>query len=168
MATTPTRVLVVAHKTAATRALAEAVAARVAAGPCTITLLVPAAAAGLHCAVDPEDQCCAKAEAVIAEAVPMLEAPAGCPVDALVGSHDPLAAVEDALNLRGFDEVIVSTLGTRGIALAALRPAAASSASRRASYDRDSARRARDCRGSRMNAVEGPPAAAPHSRACVG
>src|SRR3954453_13466805 len=113
MATTPTRVLVVAHKTAATTALAEAVAARAEAGQCSITLLVPAAASGLHWAVDPEDQCCAKAEAVIAEAVPMVEAAAGAPVDAVVGSHDPLAAVEDALNLRGFDEVIVSTLGTR-------------------------------------------------------
>src|SRR3954453_2008739 len=113
MATNPTRVLVVAHKTAATKALSDAVAARAATRPCTITLLVPAAASGLHWAVDPEDQCCAKAEAVIAEAVPMLETAAGCPVDALVGSHDPLAAVEDALNLRGFDEVIVSTLGTR-------------------------------------------------------
>ena len=113
MATTPTRVLVVAHKTAATTALAEAVAARAAAGQCSITLLVPAAASGLHWAVDPEDQCCAKAEAVIAEAVPLLEAAAGSHVDAIVGSHDPLAAVEDALNLHGFDEVIVSTLGTR-------------------------------------------------------
>jgi hypothetical protein len=113
MATTPTRVLVVAHRTAATKALAEAIAARAAAGPCTITLLVPAVASGLHWAVDPEDQCCAKAEAVIAEAVPVLEAAAGSAVDAIVGSHDPLAAVEDALNLRGFDEVIISTLGTR-------------------------------------------------------
>lgn len=113
MATIPTHVLVVAHKTAATNALAEAVAARVAAGPCTITLLVPAAASGLHWAVDPEDHCCAKAEAVIAEALPTLEAAAASPVDGIVGSHDPLAAVEDALNLRGFDEVIVSTLGTR-------------------------------------------------------
>jgi hypothetical protein len=113
MAIIPTRVLVVAHKTAATKALSNAVAARVAAGPCTITLLVPAAASGLHWAVDPEDQCCAQAEAVIAEAGPVLEAAAGCAVDSIVGSHDPLAAVEDALNLRGFDEVIVSTLGTR-------------------------------------------------------
>src|SRR3954452_3485589 len=113
MGTTPTRVLVVAHKTAATKALAEAVAARAAARQCRITLLVPAAASGLHWAVDPEDQCCAKAEAVIAGAVPVLEAAAASHVEAIVGSHDPLAAVEDALNLRGFDEVIVSTLGTR-------------------------------------------------------
>lgn len=110
---TPTRVLVVAHKTAATKALSDAVAARAEAGSCAFTLLVPVAPAGLHWAVDPEDQCCAQAEAVIAEAVPVLEAAAGSRVDAIIGSHDPLAAVEDALNLRGFDEVIVSTLGTR-------------------------------------------------------
>ena len=30
-------------------------------------------------------------------------------VDGIVGSHEPLAAVQDALNLLGFDEVIVST-----------------------------------------------------------
>src|SRR3954463_708240 len=101
MATTPTRrILVVAHKTAATRSLAEAVATRSAAGPCTMTLLVPAAASGLHWAVDPEDQCCAKAEAGIAEAVPVLEAAAASRVEAIVGSHDPLAAGEDAPNLR--------------------------------------------------------------------
>ena len=28
----------------------------------------------------------------------------------MIGSHDPVAAVEDALNMHGFDEVIVSTL----------------------------------------------------------
>jgi hypothetical protein len=28
----------------------------------------------------------------------------------MIGSHDPVAAVQDALNLHGFDEVIVSTL----------------------------------------------------------
>jgi hypothetical protein len=31
----------------------------------------------------------------------------------IVGSHDPLAAVQDALNLLGFDEVIVSMLPAR-------------------------------------------------------
>src|SRR4051812_28661488 len=107
------RILIVAHKTAATRALADAVVSRGAGGHCRFTLLVPAAASGLHWAVDPEDQCCDAAEAVIATAVPVLEAAAGSTVDAIVGSHDPLAAVEDALNLIGFDEVIVSTLGTR-------------------------------------------------------
>src|SRR4051812_21854473 len=113
MATTPTRVLVVAHKTAATSALAEAVAVRSAAGQCSITLLVPAAASRPHWAVDPEDQCCAKADAGIAEAEPRLEDAAGPNGDSNVGAHEPVAAGGDALNLPGFDEVIVSTLGTR-------------------------------------------------------
>ena len=37
----PTRVLVVAHKTAATQPLHDAVRERAARGPCTFTLLVP-------------------------------------------------------------------------------------------------------------------------------
>jgi hypothetical protein len=107
------RVLVVAHKTAATTMLAEVVAARAAREACVFTLLVPATAHGLHWAVDPEDQCCEEADAVIAKARPILEAAAGGAIAAMVGSHDPLAAVEDALNLHGFDVVIVSTLPAR-------------------------------------------------------
>jgi len=40
----------------------------------------------------------------------LLAEAAGAPVEGLIGSHDPLAAVEDALNAHGFDEVIISTL----------------------------------------------------------
>ena len=43
----PTRVLIVAHKTAATPALIEAVRERAARGPCTFTLLVPNTVGGL-------------------------------------------------------------------------------------------------------------------------
>ena len=32
---------------------------------------------------------------------------------AIIGDPDPMAAVQDALNLRGFDEVIISTLSAR-------------------------------------------------------
>ena len=49
------RVLVVAHKTAATPALLDAVRERAARGPARFTLLVPNAAHGLHRVVDPED-----------------------------------------------------------------------------------------------------------------
>jgi len=38
---------------------------------------------------------------------------AGSAVTGRVGSHEPLAAVQDALNLVGFDEVIVSMLPAR-------------------------------------------------------
>jgi hypothetical protein len=109
----PIRVLVVAHKTAATRPLLDAVKARSQQGPCVFTLLVPNAAHGLHKVVDPEDQGADEASAVIAEAVPLLEAAAGTPVEGIVGAPDPVVAVHDAINLRGFDEVIVSTLPTK-------------------------------------------------------
>ncbi len=108
-----TRVLVVANKTAATPALIEAVRRRAGEGPATFTLLVPAAAHGLHKVADPEDQDSSEAEAVIALAVPLLEEATGAPVESLVGAPEPLAAVEDAMNVHGFDEIIISTLPTR-------------------------------------------------------
>ena len=49
-------VLVVAHKTAATQPLLDAVRERAGRGPCRFTLLVPNATHGLHKVVDPEDQ----------------------------------------------------------------------------------------------------------------
>jgi hypothetical protein len=110
----PTRVLVVAHKTAATAALMEAVRERAARGPCTFTLLVPSAAHGLHKVVDPQDQGASEAQEVIARAVPELERASGTKVEGLVGDADPVAAVHDAINLHGpFDEAIVSTLSAR-------------------------------------------------------
>ena len=109
----PTRVLVVAHKTAATKPLLDAVRERAQRGPCTFTLLVPNPAHGLHKVVDPEDQQASEAQTVISEAIPALSEAAGAPVEGIVGDADPVAAVHDALNLRGFDEVIVSTLPVR-------------------------------------------------------
>ncbi len=107
------RVLVIAYKTAATQPLLDAVRERAARGSATFTLLVPNAAPGLHKVVDPEDQGGGEAKAVLEQAVPALSDAAGSPVEGIVGSTDPIAAVEDALNLRGFDEVIVSTLPTK-------------------------------------------------------
>lgn len=109
---TPTRVLIVAHKTAAPPALLEAVRERARRGPCTFALLVPAAAHGLHRVVDPEDVPRDEAEEVLHRALPLLEEAAGSPVRGMVGSSEPLTAVMDAINLEGFDEVIVSTLPT--------------------------------------------------------
>jgi hypothetical protein len=104
------RVLVVACRTAADDALMDAVARRAARSPCEFTLLVPRPCQGLHRVVDPEDHGWREAEAVIDMAGPLLSAAAGSEVHGLVGSHDPVAAVEDALNMHGFDEAIVSTL----------------------------------------------------------
>jgi hypothetical protein len=108
------RVLVVANKTAASPALLDAVRERAAKGPCEFTLLVPNTTHGLHKVVDPEDQSQSEAEATIELAVPLLEeAAGGAPVDAMIGVPEPLAAIQDAVNLHGFDEIIVSTLPRR-------------------------------------------------------
>ncbi|HXD56156.1 MAG TPA: hypothetical protein VN618_15475 [Solirubrobacteraceae bacterium] len=109
----PSRVLVVAHKTAATAALLDAVRERAAEGPAKFTLLVPNPAHGLHKVVDAEDQDAGEAQSVLAEALPKLSDAAGSPVEGIVGDADPSAAVQDAINLRGFDEVIISTLSPR-------------------------------------------------------
>jgi hypothetical protein len=107
------RVLVVANKTAATPALLDAVRERAAQGPCRFTLLVPNPAHGLHKVVDPEDQSQSEAESVLELAIPVLEQAAGGPVEGMIGDSEPLAAIQDAVNLHGFDEIIISTLPTR-------------------------------------------------------
>jgi len=108
------RVLVVAHKTAATQTLLDAVHARAAQGPAKFTLLVPRAAHGLHKVVDPEDQSDEEAQGVIDHALPLLRDASGSEVEAMIGTdHDPHLAIEDAVNLHGFDEIIISTLPKR-------------------------------------------------------
>jgi hypothetical protein len=107
------RVLVVANKTAATPALLDAVRERAARGGCAFTLLVPNATHGLHTVVDPEDQSETEAETTIELALPLLEEAAGAPVESMIGCPEPLAAIQDAVNLHGFDELIISTLPTR-------------------------------------------------------
>ena len=109
----PARVLVVAHKTAATPGLIEAVRERAARGNATFTLLVPNAAHGLHKVVDPEDQETNEAQEVLELAIPLLEKAAGASVEGMVGDPTPMHAIQDAINLRGFDEVIISTLPAR-------------------------------------------------------
>jgi hypothetical protein len=106
-------VLIVANRTSASPTLLDAVSRRAKEGACTFTLLVPRSPHGLHRVVDPEDHGHAEAAAAIEHARPLLMEAAGGPVLALVGSHDPLAAVEDALNAGRYDEVIISTLPRR-------------------------------------------------------
>jgi hypothetical protein len=109
----PVHVLVVAHKTAATQPLLDAVRDRARRGRCTFTLLVPNATHGLHKVVDPEDQKASEAQSVIDNALAPLSEAAGAPVDGIVGDPDPIAAIHDAINLNNFDEVIISTLSAR-------------------------------------------------------
>jgi hypothetical protein len=96
----------VAHETAESSQLIDAVARRSADGPCSFTLLVPAA----HGAVDPEHDGIADAEARLTAALPVLSRAAGHEVVGVVGVEEPFAAIRDALSVFGFDEVMISVL----------------------------------------------------------
>ena len=106
-------VLLVADSPDASAPLASAVRDRAEGRRAQFTVLVPAVAHGLHRVVDPEDQCCAEAERTIGILRQSIEAAAGGPIAALIGSHEPLAAIEDALNLGDFDEIVIATRSSR-------------------------------------------------------
>jgi hypothetical protein len=107
------RVLLVANRTATDEPMLEAVRDRTQRGPATFYLVVPATPRGLHRVVDPEVAGLEEAERRLALALPVLSQAAGHRVDGQVGDANPLAAVQDALHLRGFDEIILSTLPWR-------------------------------------------------------
>lgn len=113
MESAPARILVVAHRTAATPALLEAVWKRATEGPAVFTLLVPNAVHGLHRVVDAEDADKSEAQLVLDLALPLMSESVGGEVDGIIGDANPLDAVADAINMRGFDEVIISTLPRR-------------------------------------------------------
>jgi hypothetical protein len=107
----PAHVLVVAHKTAATPALLDAVAQRAARGPAWFHLLVPnphpSGWRPAH-AAHPE---VSDGEQVLALALPLIEEATRRPVDGSVSPrHDPMDAIEEALHDGDFDEIILSTL----------------------------------------------------------
>ena len=97
------RVLIVAHRTAATPPLLAAVRERAAQGPCEFTLLVPRP----YWDADTEESAL-----TLELALPLLDEAAGGHVEGLVGETDPFAAVQGALQRTPFDEIIVSTLPT--------------------------------------------------------
>lgn len=109
----PACVLLVANRTAATDGLRDAVRRRVQRGPATFHLVVPANPHGLHKVVDPQDGDAGEAEHALAEALPRLSEAAGGPVTGHVGDHEPLMAIEDAINRAPYDELIISTLPRR-------------------------------------------------------
>jgi len=106
----PSAVLVVAHHTAATAPLLEAVAERAARAPARFHLVVPQQARGLHRLLDPEDSGRDEAERVLAQALPLLTRAAGAEVTGSIGVPEPLMAIEDAVNRDDYDEIIISTL----------------------------------------------------------
>ena len=106
----PARVLVVAHQTAATDPLLEAVRERAQKGDARFHLVVPRQPHGIHKAVDPQDAGDEEAQAVLDQALPKLSEAGGSEVTGSIGDHEPLMAIEDAVNLGDYDEIIISTL----------------------------------------------------------
>ena len=109
----PARVLVVANRTAATPALIAAVKERAERGSARFTLLVPNTSSGVERFADPEDHAETEAQNTLELALPLLEEAAGSEVTGMVGAPEPMDAIQDAVNLHGFDEIILSTLPKR-------------------------------------------------------
>jgi len=106
----PAHVLVVAHQTAATPGLLDAVRERAARSPSTFQLVVPQQPHGMHKLVNPEDTGVEEAQRVLDLALPRLSEAAGHEVTGTIGDAEPLMAIQDAINLGDYDEIIISTL----------------------------------------------------------
>ena len=103
-------VLVVAHQTAATAPLVDAVRERARRGPARFHLVVPRQPHGMHKVVDPLEAGEDEARRVLADALPKLSEAAGQEVTGDIGDSEPLMAIQDAVNLGNYDEIIISTL----------------------------------------------------------
>jgi hypothetical protein len=105
-------VLVVAHKTAATPALLDAVRDRAERGPARFRLLVPSSPhVNWHVVHRARFQKVTPAEEAVLLALPLLEDAAGDWVECSVSCRqDPMDAIEEALMASHFDEIILSTL----------------------------------------------------------
>ena len=106
----PANVLVVAHQTAATRPLLDAVRERAQRSPARFHLVVPRQPHGMHKVVDPLEAGEDEARHVLDDALPKLSQAAGHEVTGSLGDPEPLMAIQDAINLGEYDEVIISTL----------------------------------------------------------
>ena len=106
----PVNVLVVAHQTAATPGLLDAVRERSQRGPARFHLVVPRQPHGIHKLVDPQDASDEEAQRVLDVALPKLSEAAAAEVTGSIGDPEPLMAIQDAVNLGGYDEIIISTL----------------------------------------------------------
>ena len=102
--------LVVAHQTAATQALLDAVKDRAQRGPAEFHLVVPRQPHGMHKLVDPQDAGDDEAQKVLDTALPKLSEAAGAKVTGNLGDTEPLMAIQDAINLGAYVEMIISTL----------------------------------------------------------
>jgi hypothetical protein len=106
----PSKVLVVAHQTAATAPLLQAVRERAGQGPASFHLVVPRQPHGIDKLANPQDTGDDAARRVLADALPKLSSAAGQEVTGDLGDSEPLMAIQDAINLGDYDEIIISTL----------------------------------------------------------
>ncbi len=105
------QVLVVAHRTAATPALLDAIRARAARGPARFHLLVPNPAPHAELTHHEREQKHTEGEHVLELALPLIDRAAGGAAEGSVSiRHDPMDAIEETLATGEFDEIIVSTL----------------------------------------------------------
>jgi GABA permease len=104
----PRRVLVVANQTACGDELLEAVRARMVAGPCEFTLLVPATHPQDHATWTEGDARAIALRRMDAAIVRFGEI--GAAVDGVVGDASPVRAIDDVLLENPHDEIILSTL----------------------------------------------------------
>ena len=103
-------VLVIAHQTATSSGLLEAVRKRAAQGEATFHLLVPRQPHDMDKLVEPPEAGGDAAQQVLDVALPKLSEAAGEEVSGSVGDSEPLSAIENAIHVGDYDEIIISTL----------------------------------------------------------
>ncbi|MDX6518614.1 MAG: hypothetical protein QOF50_1460 [Gaiellaceae bacterium] len=104
-------VLVVAHRTAATPTLLEAIRARAAQAPAGFHLLVPNPAGHAEVTDAEREKAHLEGEHVLALALPLIDQAGGNHATGSVSiRHDPMDAIEETLHDGDFHEIILSTL----------------------------------------------------------